>query len=103
MAAHTAITGNAVDFIDTPRPAMNRPPPASASTVPAHIGDFRHIGFNGKPVTFGWLSNDFYPDGYIGDPTPATAELGRTLFDGAVRGFCEALREISEFNYGRPV
>lgn len=48
-------------------------------------------------VSFGWMSNDFFPDGYIGDPTAATAELGRQLFDGAVRGFGEALREISTF------
>lgn len=70
--------------------------------VPEAIASNQYVKFGGR-VSFGWMSNDFFPDGYIGDPTPATAELGRTLFEGAVRGFCEALREISEFNYGRPV
>jgi len=36
------------------------------------------------------------------DPTRATAELGKELFEGSVVAFCEALREISTFNFGRP-
>jgi creatinine amidohydrolase len=68
--------------------------------VPEHIDENRYVRFGGR-VSFGWLSNDFFPDGYIGDPTAATAELGATLFDGAVRAFCEALAEISTFDYGR--
>jgi creatinine amidohydrolase len=47
------------------------------------------------------LSNDFNDDGYIGDPTTATAELGARLYAAAVDGFCEALREISTFDFGR--
>jgi creatinine amidohydrolase len=47
------------------------------------------------------LSNDFGPDGHIGDPTPATAERGRQLFDQAVDAFCEALAEISMFELPR--
>ena len=69
--------------------------------VPEAIADNQYVRFGGR-VSFGWMSNDFFPDGYIGDPTAATAELGRTLFEGSVRGFCEALREIRDFNYGRP-
>ena len=34
-----------------------------------------YVRFGGR-VSFGWLSNDFFPDGYIGDPTAATAERG---------------------------
>ena len=68
--------------------------------VPEAIAQNRYVRFGGR-VSFGWLSNDFFPDGYIGDPTPATAELGKSLFDGSVQGFCEALREIRDFNYGR--
>ena len=60
-----------------------------------------YVKFGGR-VSFGWLSNDFFDDGYIGDPTMATAELGRELFDGSVTAFCEALREISVFNFGKP-
>ena len=47
------------------------------------------------------VSNDFFDDGYIGDPTLATAERGKELFEGSVTAFCEALREISTFNFGR--
>lgn len=68
--------------------------------VPEGMADNRYVRFGGR-VSFGWLSNDFFPDGYIGDPTPATAELGRQLFDGSVRGFGEALREIATFDFGR--
>jgi creatinine amidohydrolase len=69
--------------------------------VPEAIALNKYVRFGGR-VSFGWLSNDFYPDGYIGDPTSATAELGQRLFEGSVQAFCEALREVSEFNYGRP-
>ena len=68
--------------------------------VPEKIALNQYVRFGGR-VSFGWLSNDFFPDGYIGDPTAATAELGTQLFDGSVRGFCEALREISTFDFGR--
>lgn len=68
--------------------------------VPEAIALNRYVRFGGR-VSFGWLSNDFFPDGIIGDPTRATAERGRVLFEGAVQAFGEALREISAFNYGR--
>jgi creatinine amidohydrolase len=68
--------------------------------IPDSMSANAHVRFGGR-VSFGWLSNDFFPEGYIGDPTTATAELGKTLFEGAVRGFGEALREISAFDFGR--
>ena len=68
--------------------------------VPEWLADNRYVRFGGR-VSFGWLSNDFSPDGYIGDPTAATAELGATLFEGAVTAFCEALAEIALFDPGR--
>jgi creatinine amidohydrolase len=68
--------------------------------IPDNMSPNAHVRFGGR-VSFGWLSNDFFPEGYIGDPTTATAELGKTLFEGAVRGFGEALREISAFDFGR--
>jgi creatinine amidohydrolase len=67
--------------------------------VPEKIARNQYVRFGGR-VSFGWLSNDF-PDGYIGDPTAATAELGAQLFDGAVQAFGEALREIAAFDFGR--
>jgi creatinine amidohydrolase len=69
--------------------------------VPEAIALNKYVRFGGR-VSFGWLSNDFFPDGYIGDPTSATAELGQRLFEGSVQSFCESLREIAAFNYGRP-
>ena len=68
--------------------------------VPERIASNRYVRFGGS-VSFGWLSNDFHPDGYIGDPTAATAELGAELFAGSVRAFCAALGEISTFDFGR--
>jgi creatinine amidohydrolase len=43
--------------------------------VPEALAQNEHVRFGGK-VAFGWLSNDFFPDGHIGDPTGATAEIG---------------------------
>jgi creatinine amidohydrolase len=68
--------------------------------VPEKLAENSYVKFGGR-VSFGWLSNDFNDEGYVGDPTPATAELGKQLFDGAVRGFGEALREIAVFDFGR--
>ncbi|MFT5977821.1 MAG: creatinine amidohydrolase [Ilumatobacter sp.] len=64
--------------------------------VPEHLAKNEHVKFGGS-VAFGWLSNDFGPDGHIGDPTPATAELGERLFNGAVDTFGDALGEIAAF------
>jgi creatinine amidohydrolase len=64
--------------------------------VPERLANNKHVRFGGA-VGFGWLSNDFGPDGHLGDPTLATAELGKELFDGAVNAFCEALAEIATF------
>ena len=64
--------------------------------VPESIAANDHVRFGGT-VGFGWLSDDFGPDGHIGDPTGATAERGRQIFDAAVERFCAALREIADF------
>jgi creatinine amidohydrolase len=68
--------------------------------VPAALATNRYVRFGGR-VSFGWTSNDFFDDGYIGDPTTASAEAGAVLFEAAVQSFCEALREIAAFNFGR--
>ena len=65
--------------------------------VPEQLANNKYVRFGGT-VGFGWLSNDFGPDGHIGDPTDATAERGAVLFEGAVSAFCAALSEIAEFN-----
>ena len=64
--------------------------------VPESMAANRYVRFGGT-VGFGWLSNDFGPDGHIGDPTTATAEHGEVLFEAAVDAFCAALAEISAF------
>jgi creatinine amidohydrolase len=68
--------------------------------VPEKLAANEHVRFGGR-VPFGWLSNDFFPEGYIGDPTTADADLGKRIFEGAVRNFGEALREIAAFDFGR--
>ncbi|NBV73799.1 MAG: creatininase family protein [Actinobacteria bacterium] len=72
----------------------------AARRVPEALAENRHVRFGGS-VSFGWLSNDFHPDGYIGDPTGADPELGRRLFEGAVASICEAMAEIAAFDFGR--
>lgn len=68
--------------------------------VPEALANNEHVRFGGK-VAFGWLSNDFFPDGHIGDPTGATAEIGERMFNSAVIGLCDAMQEISRFDFGR--
>ena len=68
--------------------------------VPARLAENRYVRFGGR-VGFGWLSNDFGPDGHIGDPTSATADHGATLFESAVTAFAEALAEVAVFDFGR--
>jgi creatinine amidohydrolase len=68
--------------------------------VPERLADNRYVRFGG-PVSFGWTSADLFDDGYIGDPSTADAEHGKRLFEQSVRAFCEALREVAAFDFGR--
>lgn len=68
--------------------------------IPEKLAGNKHVKFGGS-VSFGWMSNDFNEDGFIGDPTVATAELGAHLFEGAVDNFCGSLREIATFDFGK--
>lgn len=68
--------------------------------VPEKLAENEHVRFGGR-VAFGWLSNDFYPDGHIGDPTGANADIGRVMFASAVDSLCGAMHEISRFDFGR--
>ena len=68
--------------------------------IPEKLAENTHVKFGGS-VSFGWLSNDFHDDGYIGDPTGASRELGEKLFLSAVDSLCEAMREIRDFSFGR--
>jgi creatinine amidohydrolase len=64
--------------------------------VPEHLADYEHIGF-GKPVSFGWLSNDFNSDGVLGDASTANAEYGKQLFDRAVDNLASIVAEVQRF------
>jgi creatinine amidohydrolase len=68
--------------------------------VPEKMALNKYVRFGGR-VSFGWLSNDFDPEGYIGDPTQATPELGKQLFEGSVTAMVEAFREVATFDFGR--
>ncbi|WP_414638329.1 creatininase family protein, partial [Actinomycetospora sp.] len=50
---------------------------------------------------FGWLTDDFGPDGHIGDPTGATAEHGKTVFDAAVGRLVEVIAEAHRWPSAR--
>ena len=67
--------------------------------VPEKLAANKYVRFGGR-VAFGWLSSDFGPDGHIGDPIPANAELGKELFEGSIRGLGESMAEVRDFNYG---
>ena len=67
--------------------------------VPEHLAALQYLGINGKPVSFGWLSDDFDDSGVIGDPTQATAEAGRVIFEASVAGSVAALHEIAAFRH----
>ena len=68
--------------------------------VPEGLAKNEQVKFGGR-VAFGWLSNDFSPEGHIGDPTGASAELGASMFTSAVDSLGIAMKEISRFDFGR--
>jgi len=68
--------------------------------VPEGLAANRYVRFGGM-ATFGWLSNDFGPGGHIGDPTGASAEEGKKLFELSVELLGEQMAEIAAFNFGR--
>lgn len=66
--------------------------------VPEAMAANRHVRFGGT-VSFGWTSDDFGPSGVIGDPTAASADRGKVLFEAAVRSLGEALSEVASFEF----
>ncbi|MGP4110334.1 creatininase family protein [Streptomyces sp. 4N509B] len=66
--------------------------------VPEHLAAYEHVGF-GRPVAFGWTSDDLSPTGVVGDPTGATADLGRVLVADAAARTAAALRECARFRF----
>jgi len=79
----------------------------ASPAVPEHLAGFERIGFAGRPVQFGWLSDDFAAGdpamlGVVGDPTGASAEEGATIADRLVADGVAALREIARFTHRSP-
>lgn len=72
----------------------------AARWIPEDVAALQQLRFNGGPVSFGWLSDDFDPAGVIGDATGANAEHGAELVDLAVRNGVAALHEIAGFRGG---
>jgi creatinine amidohydrolase len=66
-------------------------------SVPEHLTSFERVGF-GKPVSFGWLSDDFGTDGTLGDPTGATPEHGKQKYAAMVAAAVSSLAEITVFD-----
>lgn len=68
--------------------------------VPDGLAGNSHVKFGGS-ASFGWLSNDFFPEGHIGDPTAANASEGKQLFETAIELLAEQMAEIAAFDFGR--
>lgn len=67
-------------------------------SLPTWLGAYDHIGFGGE-VSFGWASSDVMPGGVIGDPTLASAEMGKVLFESAADRLAGVLREVARFSF----
>ncbi len=67
-----------------------------AANLPSMLAGNRHVRFGG-PVTFGWTSQDFGREGHIGDPSHASAEIGRSTFEAIVANLAEAMSEVARF------
>lgn len=70
--------------------------------VPEHLAGFELLGFNARPVSFGWLSDDFDTPGVLGDPTQATAAYGAMLYEASVAQATASLAEIARFSHRPP-
>jgi creatinine amidohydrolase len=66
--------------------------------VPESLAARTHVRFGGD-VSFGWSSSDFGPSGVIGDPTAATAERGKDIFEAMVATLGASLAEVATFSF----
>ena len=71
---------------------------AARANVPIYQTNYSYVGF-GKPARVAWLANDFGASGVIGDPTQATAELGRDVLAAMVTRLGDTLAEIARFDF----
>lgn len=67
-------------------------------SVPSWVHEYPRLGFDGAGE-FAWLSNDLSDTGVAGDPTLATAELGKERFEASVHEAGAALVEAGRFRF----
>jgi creatinine amidohydrolase len=66
-------------------------------SIPDNLRNYRHLGFSGTPATFGWTSDDFGPDGVIGDPRGATGEAGEQIAEYLIDIVASTITEAATF------
>ncbi|MDQ2727405.1 MAG: creatininase family protein [Actinomycetota bacterium] len=67
-------------------------------SIPRYLLEYRHVGF-GAEVSFGWTSADVMGSGVIGDPTLASPERGKELFERCIERFGPIMAEVSRFSF----
>jgi len=67
-------------------------------SIPDWLSDYRRVGF-GSEVSFGWTSRDIMPSGVVGDPTLASADAGKVLFEASVARLAESMAEVAAFSF----
>jgi creatinine amidohydrolase len=85
----SVVLGLRPDLVDMSRAARH---------VPEQLAANEHVRFGGD-VSFGWLASDFGPSGVIGDPTTATPERGKALFEAMVTRLAGSLAEVGRFQF----
>jgi creatinine amidohydrolase len=68
-------------------------------SVPDSLRNYRHLGFAGTSATFGWTSEDFGPDGVIGDPRGATGEAGAQIAEYLIETVAATIAEAATFAF----
>lgn len=66
--------------------------------VPSWVSRYEYLGF-AKAAEFGWLSSDLSDSGVAGDPTLATAELGKEHFNASVEALSKVFEEVATFAF----
>lgn len=67
-------------------------------SIPDWLSHYRRVGF-GSEVSFGWTSRDIMPSGVVGDPTLASADAGKVLFEASVARLAESMAEVAAFSF----
>ncbi len=75
-----------------------------------YVDPKRHFGLSSATadiykagnVTVGYDIKDRFPSGVLGDPTVASAQTGKAIFDAVIDGVVEVLKEYRSFDYGDP-